>query len=80
MNKTLVVLSFIILFALDSMAQDQTIDSTKIVNLEEVIVIGLDVLNNHKQGKTQKIKETGSAKRDIHRKAGDSLQGRYSYI
>jgi iron complex outermembrane receptor protein len=51
MNKTLIVLSFITFLALDATAQDQTIDSTKIVNLEEVIVISFDVLNNQKQGK-----------------------------
>ena len=51
MNKIIVILSFITFIALDTSAQDQTIDSTKIVNLDEVIVISRDELNNQKQGK-----------------------------
>jgi len=49
MNKILFIL--IIFFSFDVIAQEQIIDSTKIVKLEEVIVIGRDDLNNQKQVK-----------------------------
>ncbi len=49
MNKVLYI--FIIFLSLDAIAQEHLNDSTKIVNLDEVIVISRDELNNQKQVK-----------------------------
>ena len=49
MNKILII--FIISLSFELIAQEQSIDSTKIVNLDEVIVISRDELNNQKQVK-----------------------------
>ncbi|MCF6223357.1 MAG: TonB-dependent receptor [Flavobacteriaceae bacterium] len=49
MNK--IVYVFVLLFSLNFYAQEQQVDSTKVVGLEEVIVIGHKKLNNQKQEK-----------------------------
>ena len=51
MYRIVYILCVIAFFSFDIYSQEQQIDSTKIVNLTEIIVVGKKGLNNHKQEK-----------------------------